>query len=210
MNAAAVQSSAPPPPRRPPPAGASGITVDPFTTAALRAAYSAPERPRDWMRQLARRLGCQPVTVRLQAAAIGLIAERRPSRPWSDAELDILINTAHLPLGSARRCLATAGYERSAFQIQCERRRKRLGLREARTAAGILTAEQLGTILGVSGSVVARWCRMGLLTAKRAKGADDTWRIRTADARDLISRRPDLVDLHRVDRDAFIHLLTSA
>lgn len=159
------------------------------------------ERPRWWVSRRARELGLK--TPRFKEA------------PWSEDELELLYETAHLSVATAQRRFARAGFVRTETAIMVQRKRH-----EARPGDnGMRTGTQVGKLLGVDIKTVTRWIAIGELNAKKrgtertsAQGGDHWW-ISDRSLRAFIAANPLRVELRKIpdsSRVWFIGLLTGA
>lgn len=189
---------------------------DPFTDAEIRRAFDAHKPPKNWMAQLVQRIARPDWWIRARAIDLGYIRRRRAEREWSEREQDILTTCAHLSPVRIAYHLRREGFHRAPGAIRTRLVKQHISLRQARVDAGLLSAAQVAQGLGVEGSTVSRWCRQGLLIAKRrgtrretTEFGGDEWAINTTNLRVFIAQNPERLNLARVDRDWFIHLLTS-
>lgn len=81
----------------------------------------------------------------------------------------------------------------------------RLDLIRGRGAATHIPADSVATILGVTLASVHEWIeRAKILEARKSK---DGWLIAPRDVRSMLHKDPDLIDLRRVNKRAFLNLL---
>lgn len=162
----------------------------------LRLAQSL-NRPRYWVSQQAAKLGCVP--------------PRFKEPPWTQAELDIIANAAHLDPKTLKKHLARAGFQRTATAVVVKL--KRLGA--DRTDPHHCTANALATLMGVDRKTVCDWITKGWLAADRRGNQqfveheherDHHW-IRYTAVRRFIVDHPAHVDIRKVDKFWFIDLL---
>jgi len=155
--------------------------------------------------QLAQTIGRPRWWVSKRAAKLGLVAPRFKEPAWSEAEIEIICEHAHRNLGTLRKMLKRAGYERTETAIAVKL--KRLGA--DRTDPNHLNANQLSVVMGVDRKTVAGWVARGLLKATRraASDKDDFWSIHRRDIRRFVIDNVAAVDLRKVDKFWFIDLM---
>lgn len=178
---------------------------------ALIAQHYANAQPRGAGKALARRIGRPAWYISHRAAELGLRERAEKGQEWSEAELELLDEHAHLSPQQIQKHLARAGYKRTQMAITVRRGRLRIGIGTARELAGLYNAAQLALLLGVERSAPARWIRTGLLTAKRRGTARaeeiDQYDITRTNIRKFITQNPDRIDLRRVNKLWFIEVL---
>lgn len=183
-------------------------TTTPAIDAAIRRLYEQPPR-KGAVSELAEKLDRPRWWISTRARQLGLTAPRFADPPWTDAELDLLGDTAHLCVKSAAKRFRDAGYRRSETAIQVKR--KRQACRPSDN--GYYTATQLAQLFGVAGKTPALWIRNGQLTAHRRGTAradiqgGDHWWINARDVRRFVADNAHAVDLRKVDKHWFIDLM---
>lgn len=185
-------------------------TTTPAIDQAITRLYQQPPR-KGAVSELAEKLGRPRWWISKRAQTLGLTTPRFADPAWTDAELDLLGETAHLTLASAARAFRSDGYKRSATAIQTMR--KRQAYKPADN--GYYTAHQLAALFGVDGKTVTRWIELGQLRARKrgtdrttAQGGDHWW-ISAQQIRAFVRDNAHAVDLRKVDKHWFIDLLTN-
>jgi hypothetical protein len=190
-------------------------TPDPFTDEAIRELYLQPPT-RGAVNALADRLGQPRWRISARARELGLVAPRLKDPNWSEDELEIVEESAHLALGAIAQRLRRRGFKRSQTAIKVKLGRLRVGLRDARAAAGMYSAYQLSQLMGVDNKSVTRWINLEMLKAERrntertGSQGGDPYLISAAQVRAFMARHPQSVDLRKVDRAWFIELTCGA
>lgn len=163
---------------------------------AVVALAQAVGRPRWWVSR--------------RAAALGLVAPRFRQPPWTDAEAEIVAGNAHRSPATIVRKLRRAGFERTETAVAVKV--KRLGADT--TDPDHWTARGFAAVMGVDSTTVSAWIAKGWLQAKRrgtertaAQGGDQWWIHRKA-ARRFVLENLAAVDLRKVEKYAFVSLLT--
>lgn len=167
---------------------------------ALTALAKRVDRPRWWLSR--------------RALALGLKAPRFADPDWSEAEIELLAQTAHLSPRVAQRKFAAAGFRRSEAAVIVKRKRERCRPSDN----GYYTATQLAELLGIGcAKTITRAIRAGELrasprgTARTSQQGGDHWWIREQDLRAYIVAHPMRIDLRKVpvaSTSWFIQLLT--
>ena len=159
---------------------------------------------------LAAELGLRRHTVSQQALALGLTLPHRKEPPWTPAEEELLRRAPVNNPDAAVKFFAAHGFKRSpsAITVRC----KRLGV--SRRRQDVFSARAAARILGVDDKTVTIWCIKGRITASRRgtrrlpQQGGDLWTIQPADLRRFILDQLDVIDIRKVDKFAFVALLT--
>ncbi|MGD9539063.1 MAG: hypothetical protein AB7P52_17660 [Alphaproteobacteria bacterium] len=153
-------------------------------------------KPRWWVTQRARRLGC--------------IVPRFKELPWS-AEEDALLDTiAHRRPESIAGTFRRRGYNRSPSGIASRIKR----LKISTVDAGHYTARQLSIAFGVDDKTVLGWIVRGWLQARRRGTArtpqqgGDQWWVSRRQVRTFVIENVGQVDFRKVDKWWLVDLLT--
>lgn len=177
----------------------------------IRAAW--PEmQGRGAVGDLAQKIGVPRWLVSDRVLALGLSVRQRKEPRWSAAE-DALL--AKVPLHNPDRAAAifrSHGFVRTptAIVIRC----KRVGL--ARRYSETMSATQAAQILGVDNKTVTIWCLEGALAADRRASqrlpqqGGAPWSITAPALRAFVVEQIDRIDIRKVDKVAFVALLTGA
>jgi hypothetical protein len=180
----------------------------PLIDAEITSAYLAGLR-RGEVQKLAERYDRPRWWIKRRAGELGMATQRIMPPDWTDAELDILQDYAHLTLPAICRRLRRAGYQRSVNAIAIKIQRSGYD----RTDPDHWSARQLAGLFGVTPWVVGRWIDDNGLPAKRrgtqrteAQGGDQYW-IARAPLRRWIADKAQLIDLRRVDKFWFFDLV---
>lgn len=151
-----------------------------------------------------------------RARELGLKTPRFKELPWTDAELQILHDTAHIGTANARKAFIRAGFNRSETAIHVKRKREGISMALARQDHGQYTATQLSHLFGVDAKTVTRWIALGELPAKHwgtnrteIQGGD-MWQISERDLREFVVSHPLRIELRKIpdsNRAWFIELV---
>lgn len=174
----------------------------------IRDAYEQQRRgDRRALKAVSGRIGWPVNAVSKRGAELGVC--RAKERPWTEAEEEILGKFGHLAPSGIQRKLAQAGFARSIAGIQVKTVRERI----KRNLDGY-SACSLADAFGVDVHKVLAWIHRGLLKAER-RGTDrtaaqggDMWWISRREAKRLVLRAPEEIDLARVEKIWFLDLLT--
>lgn len=187
--------------------------TDLFTDDAIRAVYMATPKKNDVL-ELARRIGRPRWWVSKRAVQLGLKVPRFKEAAWTEDELDLLEKHAHKDVRTIARTFRAHGYTRSETSIHVKRKRLALGVRELRQQAGLYSAAQVASLMGVDGKTLTRWINLGWMktagrrgTARVVEQGGDAHEINADQIRQFIVEHPERVDLRKVDRLWFIELL---
>jgi hypothetical protein len=157
-------------------------------------------------------IGVPPHVVSARIEALGLaIPHVRKEPPWTAAEEALLQRAPLHDPGRAAQFFAVHGFRRTPAAITV--RAKRLGL--SRRFRGALSARAVARILGVDDKwVTARMLSGDLPAQKRAtdrlpQQGGDPWAIAPAQLRAWVLDRLGEIDIRKVDKFAFVHLLTA-
>lgn len=179
-------------------------------SAQIRKVYAAiPEKGAVW--DLAKRLGLPRWKVSKFASQEGLVGVQRKEPPWSERELHILEQGAHLCAAVLKRRLLAAGYRRTEVGIVLKRKRMRfLGNLKGQSATS------LALCFGVDAKTIIRYMERGYLqaekrgTARTPQQGGDEWFIKNRQIKDFIRSYPEFVDFRKVDKVWIIDLLAGS
>ena len=159
------------------------------------------------LRELSIKTGWPAWALKKRGRALGF--GRTKERPWSDAELKILMRYAWMCDDRIRLKLKAAGYQRTATAIHLKLKRT-----HAKGNTPYYTATGLAICFGVDSHVITRWIRMEFIKASRrgteriASQGGDMWQIHERDVRDFILQHPIEFDIRKVDQLWFLNLIT--
>lgn len=176
--------------------------------ALIRRVYQGPVTLGQ-VNQLARTLGRPRHWVQTRARALGVVVPRFKEPPWSEAEIEIAADNAHLCLRVIAKKLKAAGFRRTETAIHVKLKR----LSACREDPNHYTARGLAELMGVDGGTVSRWIEKGWLKARRrgtgrtdAQGGDQWWIARGSVKRFIVDNVA-AVDLRKVEKHWFVDLL---
>lgn len=156
-------------------------------------------------KRLAERLGRPAWWVQRRAAALGLTRTNRTRLDcWKAAELQIVEDyaVARLPVIVAK--LKKAGFHRTPTAVAIVLKRRQID----RTNPDVLSATQLGPLLGVNPSTVVDWIdRRGLKGRKSGDGRTARYELHCKDVKRWIAANHCYVDPRRVDWHWFCGLM---
>jgi len=130
-----------------------------------------------------------------RARELGLKTPRFKELPWTDAEIQILHDTAHITTANARKRLMAAGFNRSETAIHVKRKREGISVKQAKQDAGIYNENQCAELLGVDRKTVGKWAREGEL---KATFDGVFYNVRESDLRRFIVTYPHRVALRKI------------
>lgn len=146
-----------------------------------------------------------------RATALCLVMPHRKEPAWTAAEVGLM---AKVPLHNPDKCaeiFRDHGFRRSPTSIMVKA--KRLGL-SRRASREEMSATQAAKLLGIDSKTMTRWIlEWGLPATKRAdkrlpQQGGSSWDIRPADLRRFIIDHLEHVDLRKVEKFAFVHLIS--
>lgn len=167
---------------------------DPAIDEQIRALHAGAVGRGD-ITAMARRIGRPVWWVSKRAREMGLKTPRFRELPWSDEELQILEDNAHVTPETVRKRLAANGYTRSGTAIVVKRKRLGIEVRQARQDAGVYCANQLAELMGLDRKTPVRWHHVEGLPAREVDG---TLRIKAKQLRDWITDHPYHIDLRKI------------
>ncbi len=162
------------------------------------------------VRALAQRLGYPRWKITRYAIQCGLIAKQKKEPDWTEPEIRILQHKAHLSPERIQRHLLKKDYHRSVTAIVLKRKRMRF----LKNLDG-MSATSLAKCLGVDNHFVLRAIAGGRLKAEKRgtnrteKQGGDTYYIKDKDIRDYILTCLPEIDIRKVDKYWFCHLLAA-
>jgi hypothetical protein len=182
---------------------------DPFIDASIRATYEKVPERQDVVK-LAERIGRPRWWVSKRARELGLVGPRFKESAWTDDELELLTDNAHMSLPVLARKFRAKGWNRTETAIKLKLKRLHISRIESRREAGLYSANQVALFMGVDGKTVTRWINLKMLEALR-RGTDrderqggDEWVVNIADLRRFVVENPQSIDLRKVDKHWFI------
>jgi hypothetical protein len=174
----------------------------------IREAYRRQRQgDRSALKNVTRELRWTRSAVSKRGAELGVT--RAKESAWTSSEEEILERVGHLAPSGIQRKLACAGFHRSVAAIQVKLNRNRI-----KQNLNGYSANSLADALGVDVHKILLWIRRGLLKAERRGTArcdtqgGDTWWITDRAVRTFIFRAPEEIDLARVEKIWFLHLVT--
>lgn len=171
---------------------------DPWTDEMIREA--AASKRNGAFKAVADRIGRPATWVSRRALKLDLRCSRRRMPAWSEDELQLLAETAHLTPKSASQRFSRDGYTRSEVAIAGQRSRMRVTMDET----GHYTARQVAALFGVEGGTIGRWIRLHGLRAKprgterKPQQGGDEWLITERAVREFIADNPLRIELHKI------------
>ena len=165
---------------------------------------------RSAVRDLAERLGLPRWWVSDRARKLGLSTARKKEPPWTQAETDLM---RRVPLYDPDRCaqiFRDHGFKRTPTAIAVRAKRMDISRRATRpTLSGTAAAK----ILGVDNKTLTQWCVAGELAATRRadkrtpQQGGAVWEIERSTLRQYVIDEIHRIDIRKVDKVAFVHLL---
>lgn len=176
----------------------------------LRREYALQDgKKRGAVNAIADRLGLPRWWVTKRASGLGLVMPHKKEPPWTAAETALM---SKVPLHDPARCariFREHGFARSPTAIVI--RAKRLGI--SRRFAEGLSAQQAAAIVGFDSKtmcvyLIAGDCRATKRDDRRSpQQGGSRWVITPADLRSFVLNHLDRIDLRKVDKFAFVHLV---
>ena len=161
--------------------------------------------------KLANELGVGRHAISARALALGLTNPHKKEPPWTEAEDNLLKSAPVNNPRAAAEYFAAHGFRRTPTAIMVRCKRKKVSLRRA----DVLSAHGASRILGVDSKAMAAWCVEGLVTAERrgtqrlSQQGGDIWAIKPRELRRFIIQHLERIDIRKVDKFAFVDLLTA-
>jgi len=157
------------------------------------------------LRDIVEKHGVNRSYIYRRAAALGFQPVQLRAAAWTDAEIDLLHDTAHMGVNRAAAAFKAKGYQRTAGAIQRMRGQQSLCMRVAGESAGIRTTPQLAELLGVTDQTIRDWIRRCGL---RAEDRGTAYRVSDRDLRRWIAGRPLRINLSRIPAAAVPWFIT--
>lgn len=165
--------------------------------ADIRSTY---EKGLKWgdIKRICERQGVSRALVYARVRELGLPPVQIKGKAWSDEELALLEETAHLAVHTAHKRFARAGFRRSPHAIQVKRSRRDMCIRTAKEDRGLRTTSDLAELLGVSDQTIRTWVREGLRAELRGTSQGGHYLVKEADLRRWIIDHPLRINLVRI------------
>lgn len=157
---------------------------------------------------LAKACGLPRWKISRYAVERGWTKKRFKEPDWTEKEIHILEQSAHMSLGTIQKRLKAAGFHRSQCGIQMKRRRQRC-LQNLKGQSLRSVAE----CFGIDAKSALLWIKKGWLQAKRrgtartATQGGDMWFIKEKDIKKFIIAYVEVVDFRKVDKFWLVDLL---
>lgn len=155
--------------------------------------------PRWWLSSRARRLGLE-------------VVQHKKEPPWTAAETALMHKVPLHDPDRAAEIFREHGFQRSSTAIVVKAKRLDLSRRATHPH---LSGTQASKILGVDNKTLTQWCVRGDLKATRRKDkrlpqqGGSAWDITRADLRQYVIDNLERIDVRKVDKFAFVDLLTN-
>ncbi len=159
------------------------------------------------------RLGVPRWWLSRQIVRLGLSIPHKKEPMWTEGELALLDT---VPLHMPDKCVKIFrehGFNRSATAIVVQAKRRGLSRRGSRAT---YTGTEVSKLLGLDNKTVTGWCITGDLPATRRgtkrlpQQGGDMWDIEPSALRQFILDNLERIDLRKVEKFAFVHVLTTA
>lgn len=160
------------------------------------------------IRDLAVRLGLPRWKVTRHAISQGFTAKQKKEPYWSERELSILHQNAHLTPTVIQRRLKKYGYHRTEVGIVLKRKRMRFLKNLNGHSAG-----SVAECFGIDIHSVSRYIENGWLRARKrgtnrtAAQGGDSWHIKDKDIREFIINSVAVIDFRKIDKYWLVDLL---
>jgi len=168
--------------------------------------YDRKRRRLPTSKAFAARIGWPGWAVKKRAAQLGVAMTKE--KPWSEAELELLIKSSHLVSNYIVYKFKKAGYTRSLNAIVLKR--KRMGYKPE----GYYSANSAAQAFGTDAHAITRWIRLGWLkaslrgTARLPQQGGDAWLIKESAIYSFIIEHPNEFRLRCVDQRWFLYIIT--
>lgn len=190
----------------------SAINPPPDIDAIIRSEWALLDgRKKGEVGALADRLNLPRWWITKRAIKLGLVIPHKKEPPWTAVENDLMSKVPLHDPPAAARIFREHGFARSETAIIVRAKRLSLSRRATREE---LSARKVAAILGVDDKMVTGWCISGdLKAAKRAdrrlpQQGGSSWDVRPEDLRRFVIDHLERIDLRKVEKFAFVHLLT--
>lgn len=190
------------------------VAVPEDIDARIRAAWPLLDgKKRGGVSALADEFGVPRWWLTKRATMLHLTIPHKKDPPWTEAETTLM---AKVPLHNPDRCseiFRQYGFNRSPTAIVI--RAKRLSLSRRATHENY-SGTQASKILGVDNKTFTAWCIAGDVRATRRgtkrlpQQGGDVWDIPPAELRRFILDNLERIDLRKVEKFGFVHVLTLA
>lgn len=187
------------------------IHFDERSDRMIRNAYQNGTRKSGAVNAVAEKLGISTTTVHRRAAFLGVVrAGHKTQIYWSEEEVYLLENSAHLTVGAIIERLIKAGYQRrTEHSILQKMKQLGLGQRQSRYDAGIYSIKELERLSGIQSRTLASYIEKGWLKASRRTGITQIeYDIHARDVRRFFKDYTANIDIVRCDKYWLIDLLT--
>lgn len=147
-----------------------------------------------------------------RALKLELAMPYKKEPPWTEAELAMLKKVPLHDPHKAAQIFHQHGYSRTPAAIMVKAKRLNISRRYNCGLSGTAFAR----ILGIDNKTTTSWCIAGDLkasrrgTLRRPQQGGDVWEISRADARRFILANLERIDIRKVEKFAFIDLLTGS
>jgi len=187
------------------------IFFDDHADALIRKAYQTGHRKTGLVKQTADKLGISLTTVHRRAVLLGVVrAAHKTHIVWTDAEVDLLEQSAHLTVSGIINRLVKAGYpRRTEHSILQKMKQLGLGTRQSRYDAGIYSIKELARLTGINCKTLQGHIARGWLRAKQRSGIDQIeYEIKAQDIKQFFQDHASHIDIVRCDKYWLIDVLT--
>jgi len=153
------------------------------------------------VRDLAAEFGLPRCKITRYAIKQGWIARQKKEPDWSERELKILSNSAHLCPERIQKNLKIAGFSRSATGIVLKRKRMRF-LSNLKGHS----ARNVAECFGVDETCISGWIKKGYMKAGRrgtkrtSRQGGDQWFIKDKWIRDFVVNYTAVIDFRKIDK----------
>lgn len=165
------------------------------------------------MKEIAKKVGTPVGAVRKRAYDLGLVKEWIKSPPWTNEEIEFVLEHAHLATRTLVSRMKKRGWQRSESAIRCLCHRHQVLLVDT---DGGYSARRLAKLLGVGHVQVSRWIKEGTLKAEARGetvcangGPGDQWLITPTDVFRFIAKHPMSFLINNADQLWLLSLLTT-
>lgn len=187
------------------------IEFDDHKDRLIKKAYQASSRKSGEIKKVAEKFGISVTTVHRRAVFLGVVrASNKTQIYWTDEEVYLLEQSAHLTIGAIITRLVKAGYKRrTEHSIAQKMKLLKLGSRQSRYDSGIYTVKELERLSGIQSKTLVGYIDKGWLKAKRRSGITQIeYDILAKDVRKFFMDYTTNVDILRCDKFWLIDVLT--
>jgi hypothetical protein len=165
-----------------------------------------PKRAR--IKEFAESKGVPRWVVSKRAVSLGILRPRWAEIAWSEKELELLRNYAHLGTTNIRKKMSQYGFKRTETAINLQLKRC-----DFRAESQLISGTQFGKLIGEDGHKISYWAEQGVLpfewkgTTRTEKQGGDSRMFHLHDIYCFLVTQRNLYDLRKVNQDWLLIML---